>query len=141
MKTLILIFVLTAAIGSAAEHEALALERAAAEGWLKGDARPALAAADESITYFHIVSEKRIEGRAAVRDLFAAYQGQPLYDRYEILEPKVQAEGDTAVVTFLFVTYNGDVVRRWKATQVYRQRKEGWRAIHAHWSSANAPQR
>jgi hypothetical protein len=117
----------------------LALERQAMDGWLKGDPDPVLAILDPEITYFHIMTEKRIDGLGALKALFEIYRGAPLFDSYEILDPKIQMSGDTAVLTYLFVRHNAAVVSRWNATQVYQRKKEGWRVIHTHYSQTRPP--
>jgi hypothetical protein len=117
-----------------AATEVLAMERRAMDGWLKGNPDPVLAIADPEITYFHIMTEKRIDGLPALKALFETYRGTPLFDRYDIVDPKIQLSGDTAVLTYLFVRHNGAAISRWNATQVYQRKKEGWRVIHTHWS-------
>ena len=118
------------------ERELIAMERAAMDGWLKGDPGPMLAAADADITFFHAMTPQRLEGVAAVKELYAAYGGRPLYDSYRIDNPKVQAAGDMAVLTYQLVTRNGDVARTWNATQVYQRKSAGWKVIHTHFSAA-----
>ena len=117
-----------------AAKEILALERQAMDGWLKGNPDPVLAIMDPEITYFHIMTEKRIDGLPALTPLFETYRGMPLFDSYEIVDPKVQISGDTAVLTYILVRHNGAVASRWNATQVYQRKKEGWRVIHTHYS-------
>jgi ketosteroid isomerase-like protein len=112
----------------------LALERQAMEGWLKGDPGPLLAMSDPEITYFHEVTRTRLDGLPAVKALCEQYRGMPLFDSYEIAEPKVQLAGDVAVLTYRLVTRNGTATSLWNATQVYQRKKEGWRVIHSHWS-------
>jgi hypothetical protein len=121
------------------EKELLALERAAMDGWLKGDAGPMLATADPGITFFHIMTGQRLDGVAAVQQLYAGYAGRPLFDGYRIESPKVQAGGDMAVLTYQLVTRNGDLTRTWNATQVYQRKPAAWRVIHTHFSAAAAP--
>lgn len=117
-----------------AATEILAMERQAMDGWLKGNPDPVLAIADLEITYFHIMTERRIDGLSSLKALFETYRGTPLFDSYEIVDPKVQTSGDMAVLTYLFVRHNGPATSRWNATLVYQHKKEGWRVIHAHWS-------
>jgi hypothetical protein len=73
---------------------------------------------------------------AAVKELFAGYAGRPLYDSYRIDNPKVQAAGAMAVLTYQLITENGDVTRKWNATQVYQRKNAGWKVIHTHFSAA-----
>ena len=114
--------------------EILALERRALDGWQVGNPDPLLAISDPDITYFHAVTDKRLDGLPAVKALFEGYRGRPLFDGYETAEPRVQVSGDTAVLTYTLVRHIGTVTDRWYATQVYQRKKEGWRIIHSHWS-------
>ena len=116
-------------------REVIALERTTLDGWQVGNPDPLLAISDPEITYFHVVTDKRLEGLPAVKALFEAYRGRPLFDSYEMAEPKVQASGDTAVLTYTLVRHVGAATTRWNATQVYQRKKEGWRIIHSHWSA------
>ncbi len=128
--------VLAAADGNeAAAREVLALERTTLDGWQMGNPDPLLAISDPEITYFHVVTDKRLDGLPAVRALFEGYRGRPLFDSYEMAEPKVQSSGDTAVLTYTLVRHVGTATTRWNATQVYQRKKEGWRIIHSHWSA------
>ena len=127
---------LAAADGNeATAREILALERTTLDGWQVGNPDPLLAISDPEITYIHVVTDKRLEGLAAVKALFEPYRGRPLFDSYEMAEPKVQASGDTAVLTYVLVRHLGATTTRWNATQVYQRKKEGWRIIHSHWSA------
>jgi ketosteroid isomerase-like protein len=118
-------------------RQVLALEKQAMDGWLTGNPDPQLAIFDSEITYFHIMSDKRIEGLPAVRQLFEQYRGKRLYDSYEMLNPKVQVSGDVAILTYQLARVNGSVTTSWKGTLVYQKKKEGWRVIHCHWSTVN----
>ena len=122
-------------------RQILALERQALDGWMKGDPDPALAISDAGITYIHVMTEKRIEGVAALKELYERFRGMPLYDSYEMGEPKVQGDGDIAVLTYTFVRIAGGARTSFHSTQVYQRKKEGWRVIHSHWSQIQPPQR
>src|SRR3990172_438366 len=117
-----------------AAEEVLDLERAAMDGWIKGDPDPSLAICDPEITYIHAVAAKRLDGLDAGRALFKQYRGTPLLDSYEIVDPKVQMAGEAAILTYTLVRHNGDAVSRWNGTQVYQRKTDGWRVIHSHWS-------
>ena len=125
--------------GEATTRKVLALERQAMDGWLRGNPDPALAMSDPEITYFHAVANKRLDGLPALKALFEGYRGTPLFDSYELAEPKVQTAGETAVLTYVLVRHVGTATTRWNATQVYQRKKEGWRVIHSHWSEAKEP--
>ena len=133
--------VLAAADSSEATGRAiLAMETAAMDGWQQGNPDPALAIADPDITYFHVVFDKRVDGLPALKALFEGYRGKPLFDSYEMAEPKVQLRGETAVLTYILVRHMGSATTRWNATQVYQRNKDGWRVIHSHWSANKAAQ-
>ena len=128
--------VLAAADGNeATSREVLALERKTLDGWQAGNPDPLLAISDPEITYFHVMTDKRLDGLPALKALFEAYRGRPLFDSYEMEEPKVQASGDTAILTYILVRHQGTAITRWNATQVYQRKKEGWRIVHSHWSA------
>ena len=115
-------------------REILEMERKVMDGWQVGNPDPLLAISDPDITYFHAVTPNRLDGLPALKALFEGYRGTPLFDSYEMAEPKVQASGDTAILTYILVRHIGTVTTRWNSTQVYQRKKEGWRIIHAHWS-------
>ncbi len=144
MKNLILVGAVAAALcgvlaaadeNEATAREVLALERKTLDGWQMGNPDPLLAISAPEITYFHVVTDKRLDGLPAVKALFEGYRGRPLFDSYEMAEPKVQSSGDTAVLTYILVRHVGTATTRWNATQVYQRKKEGWRIIHSHWSA------
>jgi ketosteroid isomerase-like protein len=87
------------------------------------------------------MTEKRFDGIASLKALFESYRGTPLFDRYEIVDPKIQTGGDMAVLTYILVRRNGAGTTRWNSTQVYQRKKDGWRVIHSHWSQTNPPAR
>ena len=120
-------------------REILALERKVMDGWQTGNPDPMLAISDPEITYFHIMTEKRLDGLPAVKALFESYRGMPLFDSYEMADSKVQASGDTAVLTYILVRHAGGATTRWNATEVYQRKNEGWRIIHSHWSATKPP--
>ncbi len=140
---IVLIFVMAAALCGArafadsdaeVAQEIIGLERQAMDGWQNGNPDPLLALSDAEITYFHVMTDKRLDGLPAVKALYEKFRGTPLFDGYEIVDPKVQASGGVVVLTYIFVRRNGAATSRWNATQVYRRKREGWRIIHSHWS-------
>ena len=145
MKKMLAVLAAAAAFGgalAAGDSEAevgrqlLALERQAMEGWLKGNPDSDLARSDATVVYIHPAAEKRLEGLAALTELFERYRGRALFDSYEILDPKVQVSGDVAVLSFILECRNGSATSRYDASEVYRHKNSEWRLIHAHWSKA-----
>lgn len=124
----------------ATEREILAMERKVMDGWQTGNPDPMLAISDPEITWFHVMTEKRLDGLPALKALLESYRGMPLFDSYEMADPKVQASGDTAVLTYVLVRHVGGATSRWNATEVYQRKKDGWRIIHSHWSATRPSQ-
>ncbi len=122
-------------------EEILALERKTMDGWLAGNPDSMLAVCDGDITLFHAVTNGRLSGLAAVRKLYESYRGAPLFDRYEMVDPKVQVSGNIALLTYVLEQYNAGTMTRWNGTQVYERTGQGWRVIHTHWSMTNPPRR
>ncbi len=121
--------------------EIVALERQTMDGWLKGNPEPMLARMDPQVTYIHEITNKRLEGITAVRQLCEPYRGRPLFDSYEMDAPKVRSSetGSVAVLSYQLVTRNGSTTARWNMTQVNeRTSGGGWRVIHMHASQASA---
>jgi hypothetical protein len=93
----------------------------------------------EDVTYFAPITPGRVEGREAVRALFAPFQGKLSVPRFEILNPKLQLHGDIGIFTYNLNEYgtDGAVTTRWNSTEVYRRFGEQWQAVHAHWSQVS----
>jgi hypothetical protein len=118
--------------------EILALERKALDGLQTGNLDPYLALLDPDISYYHVMTPERVDGVAAVKALIEPYRGRSLYDRYEMLQPRVQVAGDTAVLTYTLVQYLNGAATRYHGTQVYQRKAAGWKVVHTHWSQAPA---
>jgi len=116
-----------------AEH-ILALERAALDRWGKGDVGGYLDLYTDDVTYFDPFTESRVDGLAAITAWYEPLRGKIKIDRDQILDPKVQISGDTAVLTFRFVSEGSEGETRWNCTEVYRRFGEDWKIVHSHWS-------
>ena len=98
----------------------------------------------QGATYFDPFREKRLDGREELNALSAAMKGVTLpftKPRYDMINPRVDVEGNIAVLTFNLVNYGVPhggvqevVLARWNATQVYQRVSGAWRIIHTHWS-------
>jgi ketosteroid isomerase-like protein len=118
----------------------IALEKSALDRWCAGDPDAFLDLSAEEVTYFDPFRENRLDGHAALTQLYDSLRGQIDAPRHEMIEPKVQVVGDAAVLTFRFVSWNGSEGARvaWNCSEVYRHGAEGWRIIHTHWSFTGA---
>ena len=119
------------------EETILSMERRAMEGWLQGNPDAFIAISDPEITFFHSAIPARLEGLDAVKAMYEGYRGQPLFDSYEMVAPKVAVWEGTAVLTYQLTTRNGTLTRHWDATEVYRGGAAGWRIVHSHFSQVS----
>ena len=116
----------------------ISLERSALDRWIRADPDGYLSLYAKEATYFDPFREKRVDGLDDLNARMAAMRGKP---RYDMINPVVHVEGNTAVLTFNLVNYGKPsgsaeetVLARWNATEVYRKMGGDWRIIHTHWS-------
>lgn len=124
---------------SNAVHEKIVSElHAALAAWYGGDPWPYVQLFAEDLTYFAPVTRGRLEGRTALRDLFAPIAGKISVPRFEVIAPLTQLFGELAVLTYGVNEYGADgaIMRMWNATDVLRETNGEWRRVHTHWSSA-----
>ncbi len=124
---------------NAVSEEIIACERAALERWGRGDPGGFAGISADEVTYFDPGTEKRIDGIGSLRQHYAPIEGKIKVERYEMLDPKVQVHGDTAVLTFNLIDYTARPEGsrgedHWNATEVYRRINGRWKIIHTHWS-------
>ncbi len=112
----------------------IAMECAALDRWGRGDPGGCLEICAPDVVYFDPYREKRLDGLQALTDLYRSLWGQIRIDRYELLNPLVQDCGNTAVLTFNYVSTSGAEESLWNCTEVYRRDPTGWRIIQTHWS-------
>jgi uncharacterized protein (TIGR02246 family) len=122
----------------------ISLERSALDRWIRGDPDGYLSLYANDATYFDPFREKRVDGLDELNARTAPMRGIKLpftEPRYEMIGPRVDVEGNVAVLSFNLVNYGKPsgsaderVLARWNATQVYRRQNGAWRIIHTHWS-------
>ncbi len=111
------------------------MEKAALVRWGRGDPSGFLEIPAEDVVYFDPYVGTRVDGRAALRELYLGIWGKVRFDRFELLNPHVQVCDDVAILTFNYVSYTGDSADRWNCTEVYRRGgAHGWEIIQTHWS-------
>jgi ketosteroid isomerase-like protein len=129
-----------ATASSDASQTIIDMERSALERWGKGDPGGYFEITASDTTYFDPTLAKRIDGVAALHALIDPIKGKLRVERAEMIDPKVQRQGDLAVLTFNLVSHGaqlgdgpkGDV--RWNSTEVYQRISGQWRIVHSHWS-------
>jgi ketosteroid isomerase-like protein len=129
----------TSASGDVAQA-IIALEQGALARWGKGDPGGYFEIMASSTTYFDPTLARRVDGIDALHALIAPFEGKIHVERAEMIDPKVQQQGDIAVLTFNLISHGarfgdgpkGDV--RWNSTEVYQRISGQWKIIHSHWS-------
>lgn len=112
----------------------IGMKRAALDRWGRGDPGGFLEICAPDVVYFDPYQKRRVDGIEALTQLYRSYWGQVHIDRFELINPIVQACGDAAVLTFNYVSYSGENSDAWNCTEVYRRDDGRWRIIQTHWS-------
>ena len=113
----------------------IAMERAALDRWGRGDPSGFLEISAPDVVYFDPFQEVRLNGIDALRALYESIRGQVSVARYELIDPRVQASENMAVLTFNYVAEgSNEMTSRWNCTEVYRRDQDAWRIIQTHWS-------
>lgn len=118
----------------------IAMERAALDRWGNGDPQGYLGIMAQDFSYFDPNQEKRIDGLSAMKELLAPITGKVKIDRYEMINPRVQTNGDIAVLTFNLLSHvkppdgSANLTVRWNSTEIYGRIEGEWKLIHSHWS-------
>ncbi len=115
-------------------------ERAALDRWRQGDPHGFLEIIADDYTYFDPSLDERVDGREAISGIYEAIRGQVSFPAFELIDPRVQVEGDVAVLTFNFTSSPPESagpeidLDRWHATEIFRRLDGEWRLISTHWS-------
>lgn len=113
----------------------IAMEKEALDQWGNGNPDGFLDISAPDVVYFDPFVEKRLDGIDQLRALYDSIRGQVHIDRYELLNPHVQAADAMAVLTFNFDGYVNGTVHKWNCTEVYRREEDGaWKIVQTHWS-------
>jgi ketosteroid isomerase-like protein len=119
----------------AVSKKIIALEKAALDRWSNGDVYGYLELSASDVVYFDPYLDKRVDGLENLAELYKPLQGKIHASEYEMIDPKVQAVENMAVLTFNFKSKEGEKEYRWNCTEVYRKEKDGgWKIIQTHWS-------
>jgi ketosteroid isomerase-like protein len=118
----------------------IALEKKALEKWNHGDPGGYLDLSDDDVTYFDPSLERRLNGLDNLSKYYEPIKGQVKVFKYEMINPKVVATKEMAVLTFNLHSYIAENVSRWNCTEVYRLNNNGqWKIVQTHWSNFIKP--
>jgi ketosteroid isomerase-like protein len=118
----------------------IALEKEALKKWNLGDPSGYLDLSADDVTYFDPSIEQRLDGLDNLKKYYEPIKGQINVSKYEMINPKVVATNDMAVLTFNLHSYKEDKVHKWNCTEVYRLEPNGkWKIVQTHWSSFIKP--
>lgn len=111
--------------------------KGALEQWYSGNPFGYSGLFADEITYFDPFMNDRLETIRQLRDHYTPMEGTVNLPRFELLDPKLQLEGEVGILTYFLKQYSeeGPVGPTWKTTEVYRRAGDDWQAIHAHWST------
>jgi hypothetical protein len=116
-------------------EEIVAMEKAALTRWGNGDPAGFLEITDPEVVYFDPYLPSRIDGLEALTDYYRNnVWGKVQVDRLELLNPSVLVLRDLAVLTFNYISFQGEQPDWWNCTEVYRRKKGSWKIIQSHWS-------
>jgi ketosteroid isomerase-like protein len=124
----------------------IALERAALDRWGRGDPEGFLSTYAPEVTYFDPSTPKRIDGLAAMRERYAPITGKVKVDSYDMIDPKVQGQGDVVVLSYNLASRGrnpaGDSLMtfHWNSSTVYARIGGHWKILHSHWSFSAPPE-
>ena len=120
-------------------EQIIAMECAALDRWGKGDPWGFTEISADEVTYFDTGTERRVDGLTALKQLYTPREGKKKIERYDMINPKVQIHGSSAVLTFNLIDHvpAGDGLTKevlWNSTEVYCKLAGEWKIIHTHWS-------
>lgn len=122
------------------EKEIVELEKAALEKWYAGDPSAYVALMGDEIGYFEPGLEKRLDGREPLQKMYEALRGKVRAERFDMLNTRVQATDNMAVLSYNLLAIEGGIPFRWNCTEVFSLDKDGrWKLIHSHWSQTVPP--
>lgn len=143
MRTKLILFIACGVLSSCqkapAPEKIIALERTALDRWGKGDPQGYLETYAPDITYFDPARDNRADGIQAMKDYLTPITGKVKVARYEMIDPKVQAMGDAAVLSYQLISHaimpdGSPFTARWNSTKVYKRIGSDWKLAHDHWS-------
>ena len=120
-------------------EELMALTRDSLDKWY-GESNPTAFAERfaEKGTYFDAWTGGRLED-GAIKEYILQFVGKVPKLNYEIPNPRVDVDGDTAVLTFNCnaIDPESGAVTGWNVVEVFIRTGTDWKRIHANWNYQN----
>ncbi len=117
------------------EKQIVELEKGALEKWYAGDPAAYIALMGSDIAYFEPALEKRLDGREPLKEMYEALRGRVHADKFDMLNTRVQATENMAVLSYNLLAVEQGIPFRWNCTEVFSLDKDGrWKLVHSHWS-------
>ena len=121
------------------ENEILAHEHGMWEGWSAGDPTGFAESFHDNATLFRwhdVQTFARLDGKDEIQEYLNAFIGNIPVHKYEMVDPKIQIYGETAMMTFEYHIFmpESELAGRWKATDVYQRVDGDLKIVHSHWS-------
>ena len=114
----------------------ITMEKEMMDKWSTGNSSGCLYIIADDITYFDPYQAKRLDGFENLKKLYDGINGTFRIDRYEMIDPVVQTDGEMAVLSYNLITHSDGDSTQWNVTQVYRQQPDKqWKVIHGHFSN------
>jgi len=119
----------------------LSIEKTALHRWNNGDPFGFIDSYADDISYFSPGHNNRIDSIGAMNNLLAPIKGKIYIEKTQMINPRVQISGQTAILTYVLINYikneSGRDTSYWHSTSVYKEIKGEWKVIHSHWSHPN----
>jgi ketosteroid isomerase-like protein len=123
------------------EKKIVEMEKEALEKWYAGDPSAYVALMGGDIGYFEPILDKRLDGKESLQKMYEALRGRVHAEKFDMLNTRVQATENMAVLSYNLLAIEDGVPYRWNCTEVFSRDKEGdWKLVHSHWSQTKPPQ-
>ena len=123
------------------EKKIVQLEKNALEKWYAGDPSAYVAMMGDDIAYFEPILDKRLDGKEPLAKMYGALRGKIHADTFHMLNTRVQATENMAVLSYNLLAIEDGVPYRWNCTEVFSLNQGGqWKLVHSHWSQTKPPQ-
>lgn len=114
----------------------IALEKGALDKWFKGDTSGYLTLwSPTNFSYFDSSKPHRVDTYAEIKQfVLANVEGKLFADAYDFEDPRVQINGDMAVLTYQLYAKTSLNDMRYNCIEVYEREGDDWKVVHSTWA-------